>query len=128
MVRRRRRQPFSSVFINSIRCLLLQTVWSLAAIVTEKSTVFTFTYRKAQVTKFDLAVKKVKDNLGSSFEQTIMGWSPRCYIPCCLEIGPPVPGKNFLKGFCCIWAWWPSWSCDRMPGTTFVPPTQGGST
>ena len=30
---------------------------SKAAIVSEKSTVFTFFYRKAQVTKFDLAVK-----------------------------------------------------------------------
>ena len=20
--------------------------------------------------------------------------------------------KRFLKGFCHIWAWWPSWSCD----------------
>ena len=39
------------IFIKSI-CLR-----SLAAIVSEKSTVFTFSYRKAKVTKFDLAVK-----------------------------------------------------------------------
>ena len=48
---------YSHTFIYSIRCLLLSTFRSLAAIVSEKSTVFTFTYRKAYVTKFDLAVK-----------------------------------------------------------------------
>ena len=48
---------YSHTFIYSIRCLLLQTFSSLAAMVFEKSTVFTFSYRKAQVTKFDLAVK-----------------------------------------------------------------------
>ena len=48
---------YSHTFIISIRCLLLLTFRSLAAIVSEISTVFTFAYRKAQVTKFDLAVK-----------------------------------------------------------------------
>ena len=48
---------YSHTFIYSIRCLLLLTFRSLAAIVSEKSTVFTFSYRKAPVTKFDLAVK-----------------------------------------------------------------------
>ena len=48
---------YSHTFIHSIRCLLLLTFRSLAAIVSEKSTVFTFSYRKAYVTKFDLAVK-----------------------------------------------------------------------
>ena len=48
---------YSHTFIYSIRCLLLPTFRSLAAIVSEKSTVFTFSYRKAYVTKFDLAVK-----------------------------------------------------------------------
>ena len=38
---------YSYTFINSIRCLLLLTFRSLAAIVAEKSTVFTFSYRKA---------------------------------------------------------------------------------
>ena len=33
--------------VYSIRCLLLLTFRSLAAIVTEKSTIFTFSYRKA---------------------------------------------------------------------------------
>ena len=48
---------YSHTFIYSIRCLLLPTFRSLAAIVSEKSTVFTFSYKKAYVTKFDLAVK-----------------------------------------------------------------------
>ena len=48
---------YSHTFIYSFRCLLLPTFRSLAAIVSEKSTVFTFSYRKADVTKFDLAVK-----------------------------------------------------------------------
>ena len=48
---------YSHTFIYSIRCLLLPTFRSLAAIVSEKSTVFTFSYRKAYVTKFDLAEK-----------------------------------------------------------------------
>ena len=48
---------YSHIFIYSIRCLLLLTFRSLAAIVSEKSTVFTFSYRKALGTKLDLAVK-----------------------------------------------------------------------
>ena len=48
---------YSHTFIYLITFLLLQTFRSLAAIVSEKSTVFTFSYRKAYVTKFDLAVK-----------------------------------------------------------------------
>ena len=38
---------YSHTFIYLIRCLLLQTFRSLAAIVSEKSTIFTFSYRKA---------------------------------------------------------------------------------
>ena len=56
---------------------------------------FTISHRKAEVTKFDLAVKQVKVTGGSSFEQTMMGWSPQCYIPSFVEIGPPVPEKIF---------------------------------
>ena len=47
---------YSHTFINSIRCLFLPTFRSLAAIVSEKSTVFTFSHRNAYVTKFDLGV------------------------------------------------------------------------
>ena len=38
---------YSHIFIYSIRCLLLLIFRSLAALVSEKSTVFTFSYRKA---------------------------------------------------------------------------------
>ena len=48
---------YSHIFIYSIRCLLLLTFSSLAAIVSEKSTVFTFSHKKVLVTKFDIAVK-----------------------------------------------------------------------
>ena len=48
---------YSHIFIYSIRCLLLLPYRSLAAIVSEKSTVFTISHRKAKVTKFDLAEK-----------------------------------------------------------------------
>ena len=37
----------------------------------EKSIVFTFSYRKANVIQLDFPAKKFKVNLGSSFEQTI---------------------------------------------------------
>ena len=86
-------------FISSISCLDLPTFRSLASIVTEKSTVFNFSYRKPKVTKFDLAVKYIKVNPGSSFEQIMMGWSPRCYIPRFVQIGPLVPEKKIFEGF-----------------------------
>ena len=38
---------YSHIFIHSIRCLLRLAFRSLAAIVSEKSTLFTFSYRKA---------------------------------------------------------------------------------
>ena len=53
---------------------------------------------------------------GSSFEQTVMGWSPKCYITSFLEISPPVMEKKNFEGFYHKWAWRPSWSCD--PDTT----------
>ena len=58
--------------------------------------------RKAYV-KFDLGVTKVKVNPGSSFVQTIIGWSPQCFTPSFVdigvEIGPPVPEKYTFKVF-----------------------------
>ena len=69
---------------------------SLAAIVSEKSTVFTFSHKKAYVSKFDLAVKYVNVTPGSSFDQFM---SPRCYISSFLKIGPPVLEKKIYEGF-----------------------------
>ena len=50
---------YSHIFKYSIRCLLLLPFRSLAAIISEKSTVFTFSYRKGKdtCTKLDLATK-----------------------------------------------------------------------
>ena len=48
---------YSHTFINSIRCLLLPIFSSLAAIISDQSTAVTFSNGKAQITKFDLAVK-----------------------------------------------------------------------
>ena len=50
------------------------------------------------MTKFDLAVKQVKVTQRSSFEHTMMGWSPRCYIPSFVEIGLLVLEKKIFKG------------------------------
>ena len=35
----------------------------------------------------------------SSFEQTIIGWSPQCYIPSFMKIGLPVLEKKILEVF-----------------------------
>ena len=87
---------YPHIFISSISCLHLPTFRSQAAIVSEKIQCFHFSHRKAYVTKFDIAVKYVKVTQGSSFEQTLMGWSPRSYIPSFVEIGPPVPEKKIF--------------------------------
>ena len=83
---------YSHTFITSNSCLHLPTLRSQAAIVSEKSTVFTFSHRKAYVAKFDLVVKNVKVTSGSSFVQTMMGRSPQCYTPSNMEIRPPYMG------------------------------------
>ena len=54
---------------------------------------------KAYVSKIDLAVKEVKVILGSSFQQTMMGWSPKCYIPSFMKIGLPVLEKKIFERF-----------------------------
>ena len=49
---------YSHTFINTNSCLHPPTFRPQAAIVSEKSTVFTFSHRKAYVNKFDLVVKR----------------------------------------------------------------------
>ena len=83
-----------------------------AATVFKKSIVFTFSHVKAYVSKIDLAVKYVKVILGSSFDQTMMGWSPKCYIPCFMKIGLPVLEKKTFEWFLLYMGGQPSWSCD----------------
>ena len=55
-------------------------------------------FKRTYAIKFDLAVKWVKVNKGSSFEQTMIDPSPQCYISSLVEIGPLVPEKKILKG------------------------------
>ena len=49
----------------------------------------------------------------------MMGWSPECYIPIFVEIGPPVPEKKIFEGFlpfmsvAAILAMWPA-SCHQI--------------
>ena len=97
--------------ISSIICLHLPTFRSQATIVSENP-VFTFSYTKAYVIKFDLAVTYVKVYPRSSFEQTMMGWSPPCYIPSFMEIGPLAGSENLkYKGIAAILVIWPA-SCS----------------
>ena len=90
---------YSHNFIYSISCLHLPLFRSQAAIVFKTSIVFTFSQVKDYVSKIDLAVKYVKVIVGSSFEQTMTGWGPQCYIPSFLEISPPVLEKKIFEGF-----------------------------
>ena len=72
--------------------------------------------------------KVVKINLGSSFEQTIMGPSPQCYILSHKVIGPLVLEKKIFEGFLpymgvvAILVMWP-----RPPQTNFCSPSNWGS-
>ena len=115
--------------MKSISCLYLPTVRSQVAIVSEKSTIFSFSYSKAFVSKVDLAVKYVKVTPMSSFEQFMMDWSPQCYIPSFVEIGLLVLEKKIFEGFlpymgvAAILVMSP-----RCREQNFVPPIQGGST
>ena len=80
-----------------ISCLHIPAFRSHAPIVLEKSKfVSFFSYKKAYLTKFDLAVKQVKVNPGSSFEQTMMSRSPHGYIPSFVKIGLLVPEKKVI--------------------------------
>ena len=66
---------------------------------TKISIVFAFSHEKPMyVSKIDIAIKKVKVILGSSSDQTMVGWSPRCYIPSFVEIGLSVLEMSF-KGY-----------------------------
>ena len=72
---------------------------SQEAIISKESMIDTFYHVKAKAAKFDLTVKKVKVTPGSSFVQTMMGRSSKCYIPSFMEIGPLVPVKKIFEGF-----------------------------
>ena len=59
--------------------------------------------------KFDLDIKQIMVNLGSSFEQTWQGPRPQCYLLSPKVIDLSVP--KIFEGFYHIQ--WPSWSCDQ---------------
>ena len=67
---------YSHNFINSSSCLHLPFFRSQAAIVSEKSTVFTFSYRKAEVTKFDLAIKRSWSTKDHHLYKLCRAWVP----------------------------------------------------
>ena len=104
---------YSHIFIYSIRCLLLLPFKSLAAIVSEKLTVFTFSNGKAQVTKFDLVVKRSRSSQGHHLNKLWCAWVPNATYQVSLKSVHRFRRRRFLKSFYHIWAWWPSWSCDR---------------
>ena len=86
-----------NTFISSVNCQRTN-FRSQASIVSEKSTVSYFSIEKPKEPILTLALK-VRVNPGSSFEQTMMSWSPRCYIPSFVEIGPLVQEKKIFELF-----------------------------
>ena len=95
----------------------------------EKSTAFTFSYRKSPCYK-NWPCRKIDQGHSRVIIWTNYdGWSPRCCIPSFMKIGPPVLEKKIFEGFlpymgvAAILVMWPG--CCKQ---TFVPPTQGGST
>ena len=68
---------YSHIFICSIRCLRLLPFRSLATIVSERSTVFTFFYRKGCYQIWLGRKIGQGHSSGSSFEQTMISWSPQ---------------------------------------------------
>ena len=81
----------------------IQNLVHKGTVVTEKIRFeFLYVYELGPRSRNDLDLKYsytfTKVNPGSLFEQTKMGWSPRCYIPSFMEIGPSVLEKMF-EGF-----------------------------
>ena len=66
--------------------------------VSEKYKVLTFSNTKVYANKFDLRLKWIEGIQVSSFEQTMIGSSPQCYILSFMTIGLLVREKIF-EGF-----------------------------
>ena len=87
---------YSHTFMNSISCLYLPTFRSHGSIVSEKNPLFSlFPTEKPKFPNLTLG----QGHSTVSFEQTMMGRSPRCYIPGFVEIGPPLPEKKIFEGY-----------------------------
>ena len=97
--------------LNKSHTFHLPLFRSQAATVSKISIIFTFSHVSAYISKIDLAVTQVKVMLGSSFYQTMMGCSPKCYIQSFVKIGLPVLEKKIFECFL-PWVLQPSWSCD----------------
>ena len=52
----------------------------------------------------------------------MMGWSPRCYIPSFMKIGPPVLEKKIFEGFLPYMGMAAFMSCDQHHVNTFSIP------
>ena len=72
---------------------------TLASTVFKKSNFSKISHLNALGSQFDLDVKLVKVNLGSSFKQTWKAPLPQCYIPTPKVISLLVLEKKILKGF-----------------------------
>ena len=58
-------------------------------------------------------------NIGSSFEQTMMGPRPQCYKPSHKDIGPLALEKKIFEGFLPYMGVVASSSCDPDPANKF---------
>ena len=69
----------------------------LAAIISEISSVFPFSYIKAYITKFDLPVKRSRSLRSHHLKKLLSAEIPKCNIPSFVKIGPPVPGMEYFS-------------------------------
>ena len=104
---------YSHTFINSNCCLHLPTFRSQAAIVSEKSTVFSlFPIEKPMLP--DLTLPSNRSWLLKGHHLYKLCWAGvlKATYQVSWKSGNWFRRRRFLKGFYHIWAWLPSWSCD----------------
>ena len=90
------------VHLNFCRTIYHLSGHRLQLFFLKKSAVFTFSYRKAYSKLSNLTLPQNRSwssYKGSSFERTVIGKSPRCYIISFLEIGQLVPEKKIFDFF-----------------------------
>ena len=104
---------YSHIFIYSIRCLLLLPFRSLAAIVSEKSTVFTLPIEKPKLTNLTLPLNRSRSLEGHHLNKLWCAGVPDATYQVSSKSARRFRRRRFLKGFYHIWAWRPSWSCDQ---------------
>ena len=112
---------YSLTFINSIRCLLLPTFRALAAIVSEYSTVFTFSTEKPMLQNLILPYNKSRSTEGHHLNKLWWAGVPDATYQVSWK-SVHWFRRRFLKGFYHIWAWRPFWSCDPDAATKILFP------